>query len=366
MSYTKPLFIDSWTSARNAYGYLQNAAHPHHEECDLDPMRSATPAFTPATFFDKVGKAFTKLTAGPRRGHPVKNLFELHISRVPDMTWLTPEERDQYAQQYIQIVAPDGLAVWCWHNNWLTGSSDLNVLVPNLTSLDRPRVRRQRDINPIAQARAAADAAVERINAQRRKKGERTMITMPERMRQIAEAERGASLERQLAEYPETVTMANLREVVEKLGHTVTRYNEDADLIGIKLHVPGKPKKPVKKPTKELTEEQTKQRRARRFRIIELLDRVARLRQQLRDHPQPAPKPQRQRDETSSREQPRDKELRRLIEQPEFEPTPPALEPPSPSPRGPQEPPPEPPAPPRPPRSPEPPQEPPAAPGRTR
>ena len=170
MPATKTITLKTWTAINNLLAYLKNQNHPNHEEYTIEPMRSAHPLLTPGQFMPAVKKIFEKMLSEKRGGRPIQNLCTLHILRVPDYSWLTPEERETYARHYIQTIAPDGLCLYCWHINKGMGSADLNVMVPNVVDLDRPRVRRQRGVNVITQARDTADAITTLINRNRLKK----------------------------------------------------------------------------------------------------------------------------------------------------------------------------------------------------
>lgn len=276
MPYVKTIPLKTWNGVTNVYAYLQNQNHPNHEEYTIELMRSAHPTITPARFMPAVKRAVDKIMAGKRTGRPIQNLFVLHILRVPDETWLSAEERDIYARHYIETVAPDGLALYCWHINRGMGSADLNVMVPNVVDLERPRVRRRRGVNDISVARDAADAITTLINRDRQKAKKKLVLTMPQRLREIAAAKHGACLEQILANHPEPVRLSNLKAVVESLGHEVTRWNVEADYLSVRFnHVDDDAAKKKKKP------------RPVRYKITELLAEVARLRDAKTHAPQP-------------------------------------------------------------------------------
>jgi len=281
MPATKTIPLKTWPVVYNLHAYLQNQLDPNHEEYTIELMRSAHPKIPPANFLPAIKKAFEKIMAGKQRGRPIENLFVLHISRMPDYTWLTQEEREKYAHHYIQAVAPDGLALWSWHVNRGMGCADLNVLVPNVVDLERPRVRRQRGVNVVSVAREAADAITDMLNRERPKKKQKPIVTMPERLRQIAAAKHGACLEQTLSSHPQPVYLSNLKTVIEEMGHEVTRFNPDADYISIRFRSPEGKKKTKAKKTKKTTKtkkEEEKKPRPVRFKITALLAEVARLR----------------------------------------------------------------------------------------
>lgn len=264
--HTKTIQLDNWNAIRKLYAYLQNSRHPNHAEYTITKMRSAHATLTPIQLMAEVEKTFRKMTSEKRVGKPIKNLFTLHICRMPDGAWPTPEEREEFARHYVSTIAPDGLAMWTWHVNRGMGSDDLNVFAANLISLEHPRARRRSDINHINEARDIADTLTENLNRKRRQQGRRLILTMPERLRQIAAEKRGTSIEEQLAHYPRPVYLQNLRTVLEELGHEVTRLNADNDSISIRLRHPGE------------DVEKAGKRRAKRFRLTALLGDVARLR----------------------------------------------------------------------------------------
>jgi hypothetical protein len=309
MPYTKTIQIKTWKAYRKLYRYLQNRKHPNHAEYELTRMQSAHPQFAARQLRKEIEKTFARIGGEKRNGKPIENLYTLHISRMPSMgkkkNWLTPEERDEYARQYISTIAPDGLALYCWHVNRGNGEDDLNVLVANITDLERPRSRRRSDINHVDEARDTADMVTDVLNEKRRVQGRPHITTMPERLQQIDAEKRGTSLEDQLARHPQPVYLQNLRAVVEEYGHEITRYNEEKDFVSVRIKYPDEdPEKPGKL-------------RARRFRLTALLGDVSRLRKQQQHAPEIAPQltPEQMRaaEQASTFQLPRDKELDHLI-----------------------------------------------------
>ena len=307
MPYTKVIPLDSWHAIHKLYAYLQNSKHPNHAEYTIEKMKSAHATLTPIQLMAEVEKAFRKMTSERHGGRPIKNLFTLHICRMPDGAWPTPEEREEFASHYIANIAPDGLAMWCWHANHGSGGDDLNVFVANLTSLERPRARRRSDINPISEARDIADVITENLNEKRRQQGRPLILTMPERLRQIAAEKRGASVEEQLARHPQPVYLENLRTVLGELGHEVTRFNADKDSISIRFRYPDE------------DAEKAGKRRAKRFRLTTLLGEVARQRKTrertLEVVPQITPETVRAQEQAAAFDLLRDEDLERLIEE---------------------------------------------------
>lgn len=277
MPYTKTIPLDNWHAIRKLYIYLQNQKHPRHAEYAIEKMRSAHPMLSPAQLMAEVEKTFRHMTSERRGGRPIKNFFTFHICRMPDYAWPTPEEREEFARCYVANAAPDGLAMWCWHAHRGSGGDDLNVFVANLTSLERPRARRRSDINPISEARDIADVITENLNEKRRRQGRSLIVTMPERLRQIAAEKRGASVEEQLARHPQPVYLQNLRTVLEELGHEVTRLNTDNDSISVRFRYPDE------------DAEKAGKRRAKRFRLTTLLGEVARQRKTRERTPEVVP-----------------------------------------------------------------------------
>ena len=308
---TKTIQIRTWKAFRKLYRYLRNRKHKNHAEYDITRMMSAHPEFAARLLRKEIEKTFQKMIGETRTGAPIQILFTLHISRMPMMekkeAWLTTKERDEYARQYISLVAPDGLALYCWHINRGSSEDDLNVLVANITSLEQPRSRRRRDINHVEEAREAADAITDMLNEKRRVEGRPRITTMPERIRQIAAEKRSTSLEEQLARHPQTVYLKNLRAVVEEYGHEITRYNEDNDTISIRFRY------------HEEDEERAKKRRAKRFRLTTLLADVARLRKERprapETVPQITPEQVRAAEQAAAFQLPRDEDMDRLIDE---------------------------------------------------
>lgn len=173
MPYTKVLFLFKWSVIERLKKYLQNQDHPNHLDYTTESFQSTHPALSPDEFFPVVRDAIDRLRQMKRGGRPVKNLVALHISRTADGTHLDAQERSEYASRYVQYVAPDRLALYSWHVNLFTGSADLNVFVPNVQNLSRPRVRRTSQSNPIKDAREAADRVTEELNRKRSKKKDR-------------------------------------------------------------------------------------------------------------------------------------------------------------------------------------------------
>jgi hypothetical protein len=278
MPLTKTIEVPSVSVLTKLLHYVEDEKHRNHapKGYHIPQLQSAHPDLTRKNFVPMAKKIIEQLNAGIRGGAPVKNLATLHIIRVPYHTYLTPRERRYFALRYIRDILPDGLALYNWHINPLHGSDDLNIMALNATSLEVPRTRRQRNINPIADARRVSDLITDRLNARRRALGQELIITMQEVQQDVARERRDQSLEEQLAALPTRITLANLREEIEKLGHTVNRFNPDKNYLTVRFK--------TSKPLEEIADKKKRKRASRgnRFDLVDMLLKVWLLRRQKR------------------------------------------------------------------------------------
>jgi hypothetical protein len=217
---------------RNVAHYLGDRRNPRHAEYEI-PDPTCYGILSVENFVQKTVAAILDINVRRRRGRPTANVATLFIDRFADGTALTPEEEDFHERAVLKSVAADTSAIVYRHRNTETLSIDFNFLVPNvLFALFPPRTRRTSKKDPLATMKEASNAAVERLNEFRRQKGMPFIIRVSDRKKQLARARRGKLIEDELREHG-SVTSANIKNVLEKLGHKVSRLDVERDTISI-------------------------------------------------------------------------------------------------------------------------------------
>jgi hypothetical protein len=105
------------------------------------------------------------------------------------------------------------------------------------------RTRRTSKKDPLATMKDASNAAVERLNALRRQKGMQLIVRVADRKKQLARARRGKLIEDELRERRGAVTTANIKAVLEGLGHKVKRLDLERNVISIITRGSKKPRR---------------------------------------------------------------------------------------------------------------------------
>ena len=254
--------------------YCQNQDHPNHgpKGYIVGKMHSAHPSLTPENFSEFAERMARHISSTNKTGAPLKNIATLHVVRSPYESHMTARERGYFVRRYIREVAPDGLAVYNEHHNPLHGSDDFNIFFMCSSSLSAPRTRRISDVNPIWEAWRTADRIHDRLNDRRRALRLRHIPTMLEIQRENAKERRGENLEEQLAALPGTLTLKNLRESIESLGHQIVRYNAQKNYLSIRFQ--------GAKPLAKISDlkKRKKSKRGARMVILTLLAEVERIR----------------------------------------------------------------------------------------
>jgi hypothetical protein len=221
------------THLRNVLHYLGDRSNPRHAEYEIpDPISYGN--LTVADFADKTLAAIAEINSRRRHGRPTQNIASLFIDRFADGTALTPAEEGFHERAVIESVAAETSAIVFRHRNTETLSIDFNFLVPNVLFESFPvRTRRTNKKDPLATMKDASNAAVERLNELRRQKGMQLIVQVSDRKKQLARARRGKLIEDELRERRGAVTTANIKAVLEKLGHKVTKLDLDRNVISI-------------------------------------------------------------------------------------------------------------------------------------
>lgn len=219
--------------------YLQNAEHEHHQEYKLTEFKFFG-VDSVRDFFSRTLSSFSN-SLKKLKGRKPKNAAAWYIVRTPDYTCLHPHEKEAYEKAVCE-EAGDGIGgsgIYNWHENQLTGASDLNVLAS--TFMIRGKLIRDRNVNPITQLRRRMDEVTDGLNQERAKKGIEPILTMQE----VQKAARTRKNEMEWAEALCTLPspprkIAELKPAMIELGWEVTRFNQERDTISFKI--PGKKK----------------------------------------------------------------------------------------------------------------------------
>jgi hypothetical protein len=220
---------------RNLLHYLGNKSHPQHLEYDIPhPVRYGK--LTPGNFVQETLLAIAEINRRRRLGRDTENLATLFIDRFADGSDLSVEEEDAHEQAVVACVAEQTSAIVYRHRNTETGAIDFNFFVPNVLFDVYPvRTRRTNAKDPLATMRHASNASLEFLNEQRRRQRKMPIVRVIDRIRILARQRRGRLLEEELHEHG-GVTLSNIKEVLEKLGHKVTRLNASRNTISIIMH----------------------------------------------------------------------------------------------------------------------------------
>jgi hypothetical protein len=217
---------------QNVVDYLGDKKHPSHLEYEISDALCYG-VLTAEDFSSATVAAVAEVNARRRRGRPIENLAALFIDRFADGTALTPEEEELHERAVLASIAAGTSAVVYRHRNTETLSIDFNFLVPNIMFDVFPlRTRRTSRKDPLADMKKASNVSVERLNELRRERGTKMIVRVSDRKKALARARRGKLLEEELRERG-GVTSANIRDVLESLGHQVTRFDLARNTISI-------------------------------------------------------------------------------------------------------------------------------------
>lgn len=123
-------------------------------------------------------------------------------------------------------------AVFNWHENYYTGTSDLNVLMPNFDKFGRPI--RDRDTHPEKFLRWTMDQVTDRLNLAREAEGAEPIQTIQAVKKEKARQRGEIDVVEALAELaPPPATEASLIHACIQLKLEITRYNSPDDSISI-------------------------------------------------------------------------------------------------------------------------------------
>lgn len=221
------------THLRNVLHYLGDRSNPRHAEYEIpDPISYGN--LTVADFAKKTVAAVAEINSRRRRGRPTQNIATLFIDRFADGTALTRAEEKFHERAVLESLAAETSAIVFRHRNMETLSIDFNFLVPNVLFESFPvRTRRTSNKDPLATMKEASNAAVEQLNELRRQRGVHLIVRVADRKKQLARARRGKLIEDELRERRGTVTTANIKAVLEKAGHKVTKLDVEHNVISI-------------------------------------------------------------------------------------------------------------------------------------
>lgn len=222
--------------------YLTNATHDSHLDYELTPLKYWGVSST-EEFKDVCREGFSR-NKQKGSGAPPQNAFIWYIVRMPDGANLTEAEKEAFEKAVIECGGMEGMvgAVHNWHENYYTGASDLNVLIPNFDKFGFPI--RDRASDPRKHLRWTMDQVTDRLNLAREADAADPIQTMKEVKREKARERGEIDVVEALANLvpPPTTEPALIRSCTD-LQIEITRYNSDCDRISLKPEGKKKAKK---------------------------------------------------------------------------------------------------------------------------
>jgi hypothetical protein len=223
--YSAASWLGGTASAQNYLYYCSDKKHPDHRDKIIGKaVTHGVPAGT--TFLDLALIHISECTAlnrRIRRGRKIKRKLQSTIQRVPDASWLKKRYKTWIQKETISRMGWKFAISWS-HTDRRTGATDFHYVSPYRKG--------DKEGNPIARLRAVSDEIHTELNQMLLAHGKPRLETMPE-VRSRARKKAGIkSLAEQLASV-EDLTIDNLRANIERMGHTVTRFNPERETISV-------------------------------------------------------------------------------------------------------------------------------------